>query len=179
MRPVTVTVRRKPYELAYTVGAAIKIQDAFGSSEEMLAVIEDAGSVQGAAAVCRAAAILMEQAELVRRYMGHEPSATPLAAYIAAHASKDELEVLKIAIPAAVIAGLHHELEDENEEIDLGLQELNEEKDSHIAPALFYRMGAVNGFTKKETLLSTPGELGDLWSLYLKAHGIKRKTDMD
>ena len=179
MTPVKATIRRRPYELVYTVGAAIGIQDAFGSSEEMLSAVGDAGSVPGAAAVCRAAAILMEQGELIRRYMGHEPNAILSASYIAAHASNRELEALRIAIPAAVSIGLLRELEDETEEIDLGLQELNEEKGSRIAPALFYRMGAVNGFTKKETLLSTPGELGDMWSLYAKAHGIKRKADMD
>lgn len=179
MTPVIVTVRRQPCELVYTVGAAIKIQDAFGSSQEMLSDIGGAGGVQGAAAVCRAAAILAEQGEFVRRYMGHEPRPILSASDIASRASKQELETLRIAIPATVSTGLLRELEDETEEIDLGLQELNEEKSSRIAPALFYRIGAVNGFTKKETLLSTPGELGDMWSLYAKAHGIKRKTDMD
>lgn len=179
MNPVRVTINQQAYELIYTVGAAIKIQDAFGSSEEMLSDIGGAGEVHGAAAVCRAAAILMEQGELVRRYMGYEPHSILSASDIASCASKQELDVLRIAIPATVSAGLLCELEDETEEIDLGLQELNEEKRSHIAPALFYRMGVVNGFTKKETLLSTPGELCDMWNLYAKAHGIKRKTDMD
>lgn len=36
-------------------------------------------------------------------------------------------------------------------------------------------MGTTSGLSKKESLLSTPGELGDLWELYLRAHGGKKK----
>ena len=38
-------------------------------------------------------------------------------------------------------------------------------------------MGTASGLTKKETLLSTPGEIGDLWELYLRAHSVKKKQD--
>ena len=41
--------------------------------------------------------------------------------------------------------------------------------------AHYVRMGVTSGLSKKETLLATPGEVGDLWELYLKAHGMKRK----
>lgn len=40
----------------------------------------------------------------------------------------------------------------------------------------YLHMGLAAGLTKKETLLSTPGEVGDLWELYLQAHGVKKKT---
>lgn len=179
MKPVYVTVKRQVYELAYTVGAAIKIQDEFGSCDAMFDAIEDAGGLPGINAICRAAAILMEQGELVRRHMGYAPQPILSRFDVALCATNQDIEALKNAIPTAVIVGLYRDLEDETEEVDLGLQELNEEKGSHFAPAYFYRMGALNGFTKKETLLSTPGELGDLWSLYAKAHGIKKNTDMD
>ena len=38
-------------------------------------------------------------------------------------------------------------------------------------------MGTAGGLSKKETLLSTPGEIGDLWELYLKAHGKKENEE--
>lgn len=34
-------------------------------------------------------------------------------------------------------------------------------------------MGAACGLSKRETLLSAPGEVGDLWELYLRAHGVR------
>lgn len=40
----------------------------------------------------------------------------------------------------------------------------------------YLHMGLTSGLSKKDTLLSTPGEVADLWELYLKAHGVKRKT---
>lgn len=42
--------------------------------------------------------------------------------------------------------------------------------------AHYIRMGTASGLTKAETLLSAPGEVGDLWELYLRAHGAKRKA---
>ena len=38
-------------------------------------------------------------------------------------------------------------------------------------------MGTVNGLSAKETLLATPGEVFDLFELYLAANGYKAKTD--
>ena len=46
--------------------------------------------------------------------------------------------------------------------------------------AHYIRMGAVSArLSKKEVLLSHPGEVDDLWELYLRAHGVKRKTEDD
>lgn len=41
----------------------------------------------------------------------------------------------------------------------------------------YIRMGTAAGLSKVETLRSTPGEVCDLWELYLKAHGVKRKGE--
>ena len=38
-------------------------------------------------------------------------------------------------------------------------------------------MGKAGGLSKKETLLSTPGEIGDLWELYLQARGVKKERE--
>lgn len=35
-------------------------------------------------------------------------------------------------------------------------------------------MGALNGLSAKETMLAPPGEMFDLFELYLAAHGAKR-----
>lgn len=36
-------------------------------------------------------------------------------------------------------------------------------------------MGTINGLSKRETMLSTPGEIFDLFELYLKANRPERK----
>lgn len=38
-------------------------------------------------------------------------------------------------------------------------------------------MGTAGGLSKKETLQSTPGEIGDLWELYLRARGVRRRAE--
>lgn len=43
--------------------------------------------------------------------------------------------------------------------------------------AHYLRMGAVNGLSKKDVLLSAPGEIGDLWELYLQAKGAKKERE--
>lgn len=43
--------------------------------------------------------------------------------------------------------------------------------------AHYIRMGVAAGLSKKDTLLSTPGEVGDLWELYLQTRGVKRKQE--
>lgn len=40
-------------------------------------------------------------------------------------------------------------------------------------------MGTACGLSKKDVLLSRPGEVDDLWGLYLRAHGAKRKMEDD
>ena len=40
-------------------------------------------------------------------------------------------------------------------------------------------MGAASGLSKKESLLSSPGEVHDLWELHLKASGVKRDKDVE
>lgn len=40
--------------------------------------------------------------------------------------------------------------------------------------AQYIRMGTVNGLSLKETMLSCPGVIFDLWELYLSANGMKK-----
>lgn len=43
--------------------------------------------------------------------------------------------------------------------------------------AHYLRIGMLCGFSRKETLLAPPGEIWDVWELYLQAHGRKRKVE--
>ena len=41
----------------------------------------------------------------------------------------------------------------------------------------YLRIGTLCGLSRKDTLLSAPGERGDLWELYLQAHGERRSVE--
>ena len=43
--------------------------------------------------------------------------------------------------------------------------------------AHYLRVGMLCGFSRKETLLATPGEIWDVWDLYLQAHGRKKRAE--
>ena len=45
--------------------------------------------------------------------------------------------------------------------------------------AHYIRMGTACGLSKRDVLLSCPGEVDDLWELYLRAHGVKQKPDFE
>jgi len=40
-------------------------------------------------------------------------------------------------------------------------------------------MGTTSGLSRKETLLSPPGEVFDIFELYLRAHGVKQEKEAD
>lgn len=48
-----------------------------------------------------------------------------------------------------------------------------------MTKAHYIRIGCLCGLTRRETLLSTPGEALDLWELYIQAHRPKRKREDD
>ncbi len=43
--------------------------------------------------------------------------------------------------------------------------------------AHYLRIGTLCGLSRNEVLSSAPGELGDLWELYLQAHGVRRGAE--
>lgn len=46
-----------------------------------------------------------------------------------------------------------------------------------MTQAHYLRMGALNGLSAKETLLMRPGQVFDLFDLYLQANGAKKRDD--
>ena len=45
--------------------------------------------------------------------------------------------------------------------------------------ARFIRLGIISGLTLKETLLSTPGEVFEIFELYLEQNGYNKKQEKD
>jgi len=175
MKAVKINLAGRTRYLAFTVEAMFQIQEIFGGSGELIDAIKD-NTREGFTAACKAAAILAEQGELVRRGLGYDPEPMTDTGAIAATMAPSEIAALKVAIPAALTLGYGREVEPDADEVDLGLAELNNQKNK-VTRAHHIRMGTASGLSKKEALLSTPGEIGDLWELYLRAHSIKKEED--
>lgn len=113
--------------LAFTVEAMFQIEELFGGTSELNGILMR-NDRESFAAACKAAAILAEHGELARRHMGYEPSPMPTVEDIAATIDPMGLPTLKSAIISAITLGYGREVEPENDEVDMGLAELNEQK---------------------------------------------------
>lgn len=128
MRAVKCELAGRERYLVFTVEAMFQIEEAFGGvkelTEQMGPSTRDAFSV-----ICKTAAILAEQGELARRGMGYDPEPPADEAEItAAVVHPFEMVRLRMAITAALSLGFGREVEPENDEVDLGLAELNAQK---------------------------------------------------
>ena len=115
MKAAKIELAGRERYLCFTVEAMFQIEERFGGA-------------QGFEAACGAAAILAEQGELCRRSMGYEPEPLCSAEDIAATMAPTDLARLKLAVVSAITLGYGREINPENDEVDLGLSELNEQK---------------------------------------------------
>ena len=122
MKAVKITLAGRTQYLAYTGEAMFQLQEKFGTAAELLGAIGK-NTRDGLSVACEAAAILAEQGELARRHLGYDKG--PI---IVATITPSEIAALKLAIPAAMELGYGREVVEENDEIDIGLAELNAQK---------------------------------------------------
>lgn len=128
MRAVKYELAGRERYLTFTVEAMFQIEETFGGVKELAEKMEP-NTRESFAVICKAAAILAEQGELARRGMGYDPEPpADEAAIAAAIVHPFEMARLKMAITAALSLGFGREVEPENDEVDLYLQELNEQK---------------------------------------------------
>ncbi len=127
MKAVKIELAGQQRYLAFTVEAMFQIQEVFGGSGELIDAIRG-NTREGFTAACKAAAILAEQGELVRRNLGYDPEPMTDAGAIAVAMAPSEIAALKVAIPSALALGYGREIEAGSNEVDLGLAELNEQK---------------------------------------------------
>lgn len=119
----------KDYYLSYNVMAVHQIYDL--GIEDLSAAISDRGA-KAFEQVCRAAEIMIQQGELIRRYLGYDPGNVIAAEDLMLMLTTGEDISLRGAMMAAVLDGLKSET-DERQEVDLGLLEL-QKKTGNEAP---------------------------------------------
>lgn len=127
MKVVQLTVAGQPRYLAFTGGAMFAIRDEFGGVTQLMDDIKG-DTKESFATTCKAAALMMEQGELARRAMGYDATPMVTAEMLEVTAMPSEIAAIKLAIPVAISLGFGREVEQENNEIDLGLMELNQKK---------------------------------------------------
>lgn len=128
MRAVRIELAGRERYLCFTVEAMFRIEEEFGGTRNLIEVIAD-NSREGLSALCAAAAILAEQGELARRQMGYESEPMMDAAAVSASIIHPaDLARLRVAVTNAITLGYGREVEPENDEVDLGLAELDEQK---------------------------------------------------
>lgn len=127
MRAVKINLAGQDRYLAFTVEAMFQIDEQFGGAQKLIDAVVDGGRA-GFDVTCQAAAILAEQGELGRRALGYDPGPMVDAKSIASSLMPGDLAALKLAIPSALSLGFGRDVRPDNDEIDLGLAELNTQK---------------------------------------------------
>lgn len=127
MKTVKITTGGRERYLAFTGEAMFQIQEQFGGVRGLMEKIGP-DTRESFQAVCEAAAILLEQTELARRSLGYDKGDIVSADTLKATTTPGELLILKTALTAAIELGFGRDVKPENDEIDLGLAELNQKK---------------------------------------------------
>ncbi len=127
MKAVNFTLAGQKCCLCFTVEAMFQIQEMYGDSTALIDRVM-ANTREGFSTACKAAAILAEQGELVRRSLGYDPEPMVSEETIAATTAPSDIVALKLVIPRVISLGYGREVEPENDEVDLGFAELKEQK---------------------------------------------------
>lgn len=169
MKAAKITVAGTTYFLVMDGEAMFTIRDIYGGTRLMLEKMEQ-DTREGFLETCNAAAILAERGELVRRRLGYEPGRIPERDDFALLTQPYEIVPLKRAIANAIKLGYGREITAPgDDEVDEGLEELNQK--NKIRRADYYRIAVLCGISPADALFMPPGEVFDLWELYLIAHG--------
>lgn len=128
MKATKVTVAEATYYLVLDGEAMFQIRDEFGGTTLLLEQIEK-DSREGLEATCKAAAILAERGELIRRRLGYAPGPIPESEDFALLVRPVEIVGVKRAIVNAISLGYGREIVAAgDDEYDEGLAELNQKK---------------------------------------------------
>lgn len=122
MKTIKIDLAGKDYYLAFTGAAKYKLEDLCG--EQSILELTQPDTRESFGYLCKAVAILTEQGELARRFMGYDKSTYLSAEAIEAILLPKDILIVKTGLAHAILLGYGREIEDEKKEVDLVLQEL-------------------------------------------------------
>ena len=123
MKTLEYTLNGQTYHLCLNGAALFDIYEKYGSKGFVTDHIKGTGK-KSFSATCWMLAKLAEQGELVRRYQGHDRGEIPTEQMLQVMLRPSDVAAAKVAIRYAVVLGFAREEEDEDQEIDMGLIEL-------------------------------------------------------
>ena len=173
MKAVKITLAGRTQYLAYTGEAMFQLQEKFGTAAELLGAIGK-NTRDGLSVACEAAAILAEQGELARRHLGYDKGPIIEAATIRATITPSEIAALKLRrYGARLWPGSRRRKRRDRPRP----RRADRAKKNDVTRAHYGRIAALCGVSRKEALLMPPGELFDMWELWLRARGKKAVQD--
>lgn len=163
----TLTIGRDTYPFTYNGAAMFVSRERYGPGVLNL-LREDTAA--GILCLRDMAIIMAEQGELLRRYQGHTPEKCMPRRVIEGIKPGLELLQLRAAVLEQIVSDSKRQVAMENEDVDLGLLELQEKNGGGTTLPQYLRLGMVAGLTVREALILPTGLVYDLCALYCKAN---------
>lgn len=140
MKTLKYEVGGRTFFLCMNGTAVFDFYEKFGTEGNLLDPIEDTNKASFEN-LCWMLTKLAEQGELVRRYQGHDRTPMTGADWFRTMLKPMDVPVAKLAIQQAVRLGFSREVEgDEEEEIDLGLMEIEKKTAPASHAAAMFRL---------------------------------------
>ena len=124
---VQAVIGSQTYEFNYSIEVMFDMRDKFGDIQSALNVIEQ-DDREAFEAVRWFAVHMAQDGELCRRADGRDPRPMPDEKSFTVRMRPLDYQHLKQAVVDAITLGYQRENADEDEEVDLGLEELNQKK---------------------------------------------------
>lgn len=126
MKSIKITLGTGEYYLSLTASAKFEIDKLCGKADVTDIIGPD--TPEAFDSMCRVLAIMIEQTELARRYMGYDkgdiPTPEEIQNFISMTMTVGDIREMKRDIYNAIILGYGREISDDAKEVDLVLQEL-------------------------------------------------------
>lgn len=126
MKAVKISFCGEEYHLAFNGAAMFEIDEKYGGAAKLLDALDQPGQV-GFKSLCAAVTLLAEQGELVRRHFGYDAGGMLSEEMISTLATPNDVIAMKQAVIKAITLGYGRDIESDDE-VDLGLIELNQKK---------------------------------------------------
>lgn len=126
MKTYIYKIKNETLHLLYNAEAMIRITE-LGDGDKISDITKNK-TKESFDKLLKIVCIMAEQGELYRRYLGYEPANIITEDALRIIATPKDWAVLKVGVLQAFVEGMSQDCTDEDEEIDLGLMELNKDK---------------------------------------------------
>ena len=114
------------YHLLHNVAAMYDIRDAVGDGNIIETIKPDTGAAFDA--LCKTFAIMADAGELERRRAGYDKGIIPTSDSIRESIMPYEITEAKLRVAQAIMVSYQREINEQDGEVDIGLQELEQAK---------------------------------------------------